>query len=66
MFFTWRTLICPMFYMRVRGPGSFLEQDPVLPSAREVIHVWYIIFRDIVNIFYTGWSDCQINAISHV
>ena len=45
---------------------SFLEQDPVLPSAREVIHVWYIIFRDIVNIFYTGWSDCQINAISHV
>ena len=20
-FFTWRTLICPMFYMRVRGPG---------------------------------------------
>ena len=28
------------------------------------MHVKYIVFREIVNIFYTGLSDCQISAIS--
>ena len=26
MFFTCRTLICPMFYMRVRGPGLIYSE----------------------------------------
>ena len=55
-FFTWRTLICPMFYMRVRGPGhtSIATQARVL--ALEELRLFTCNDRTFCVIILRGYG----------